>query len=1077
MAQFTLSKLFEEQVKKSPKRKAVTFANQSLTYVQLDRKANQLAHFLKECGAKPGSHVALCLVRSLDTLIALLAILKAGCAYVPLDNTQPEERLSFILEDNHSPVLVTQTACLQKFNAFGGKIVVLDNEKAISKQPCTPLEVIASPQDLAYVIYTSGSTGTPKGVLIEQQSVVNYCRWLKRYSGCQEGDRIDFSGNYIFDMAITTTLAPLILGLTVCIGKDEIKTGARHYLQYLKESKINIVKMTPSYFKVLLHDIQQTPITLPDIHTIILGGENLATADCAAWLEIFPNHNLHNEYGPTEATVAVTQFRVCSKNVHTLKTTTVPIGKAGSNMQCVILDKEGMLVAPGKTGELYIGGIGLARGYLNQTDLTNKKFISNLQHLESSRWYKTGDLCKKQANKVIECIGRIDSQIKIRGYRIELGEIENALMAHPDVYTAAVLARDIGSDKRIVAYYQLKPTSGALTIHQLHAHLSHYLPVYMVPSAFVQVEDFPLTANGKLDTAQLPVPQFTVNTHYVAPSSELEQALSEIWSQELGIKPIGIADNFFELGGHSLSAARIISTINNQFKKCFSLHDFYSFPTIAQLVTLMHKKKKNQSKGKSLVVQNSMHSSTILPLSDFQFMLWASNTFEPKARKLNIVARKRVEGHIDINALRFAFDLMVKKHEILGFRILKIKPAQRIKKTQSVKIIERNLIAFSYKESELYLENSMQELLEYRAWGRKSPLLRAKLFYLKNNQCELQICLPHIVADDACPDIIFSELSLFYKAYQNPFELKKLQSDHYYRHYILQENNYFNTQLDNDILFWKNYFQNVSLLTISKKYVIRKVRDQDYSTYCELQESSLNNLQKFCAKKCVSFQDGLSAVLMLALIECGIHCTQEQHFSMNIVKSTRDQSEYNNAIGCFLRLEPIKVKVKPKNSLDDLSLQIHGATRETNPFQKCSSLVKLSYLLPLRKRKPVADHAINLFIYLYAALFKSLKLNQKILNFCSQLSSFERNNQFLININVRNDFIMETRSEETIFGLPTLAPKFYRHDLLAIDNFLDVCFLRSNKSIPFIVISANLKPSFRERIAKTVCSIIESECQ
>ena len=349
----------------------MVFEDQTLSYRELNAKANQLAHYLLEQDVKPDTLIALCLERSFEMMIAILGILKTGAAYVPLDPESPPERLAYVINDTQTPLIITQAQLLTRFEEE--KTLVLDHQLTLVKDyPANNPKQTQSPFNLAYVIYTSGSTGKPKGVLIQQASVVNYCHWVAQYCPYQPGQRFDFSSNYIFDMAVTTSLLPLTLGLTVVICREEVKKDTQHYLDHLASNRISICKMTPSYFKLML-DANQA---LPDLQNIILGGENLPGSDCNNWLQLYPEQNLFNEFGPTEITVANAQYEISKSNLVSSATTT-PIGKPGINMACYILDKELNPTGTGVPGELYVAGVGLARGYLNRPDLTAGRFIAN----------------------------------------------------------------------------------------------------------------------------------------------------------------------------------------------------------------------------------------------------------------------------------------------------------------------------------------------------------------------------------------------------------------------------------------------------------------------------------------------------------------------------------------------------------------------------------------------------------------------------------------------------------------------------------------------------------------------------
>lgn len=1077
----TIHTLFEEQVKRIPNNIAAVFGKKSLTYYELNNKANQLAHYLLVLGVKPDTPIAFCMERSFDCLITILAILKAGAAYLPIDSSHPEERLLFILQDSNTSFLITNLDFKEKFTRYPGSSIFLDQlSQKISEQPThNPSQTITS-QQLAYVIYTSGSTGTPKGVLIEHRSVVNYCLWFADYCCPQQKQRIDFSSNHAFDMAVSISIAPLILGLTIVMCDDEVKKNVRHYLKYLKNSKVNLIKLTPSFFKVLLQEIKNKFIALPNLKIIILGGENLPAADCKSWLTLYPKQILYNEYGPTETTVGISQYKVCSTNLSDLGTN-VPIGTTGYNINYIILDANNTPVADQEIGELYIGGICLARGYLNKTELTQKQFINSPFNKEQSeRLYKTGDLCRQRADGVLEYFGRIDSQVKIRGYRIEPGEIEKHIATHSAIDAVVVLAqKDPLNEERLVAYYILKAPDVAPNAGQIRQYLQNQLPDYMIPTVFISINSFPLTANGKLDRALLPSPQLNASQQHREPITVLEKTLAKIWSEELGIKAIGLDDDFFELGGHSLSAARIISKINRVLRKDITLHNFYYATSIAKLTSVMNNTKKTNKKKLTprLKLFNNLAD---IPLSDFQFMLWISNTFAAEAKKLNITARKRLQGRLDKTALEFAFNAVLKKQEILFYRILKFRPAQLLQKNLSFKITEINLELLSEHDSEIALEESINQLIDYYPWPKDSPLVIAKLFHLKNDMVELQISIPHIVSDDFSPEILLSDLSQFYLLYNKQHHIEVFTKDNPYKEYIFNEQEYFQTNLDRDILFWENYLKDAGLFTFAAEHIVKNMKSKKlpYSTYTQIPEPALNNLKRFCAKNHISINDGICGAIALALNNCSdSNQIQSPYIYMNIVKSTRNNECYDDTIGCFLRLEPIKIALDKKSTLTTISEQIHQSTIDTSLYQKCPDLMKLSAIGTLcQKRKIIKSFLINICTSVYARLFSIPTLNRKIFQLCGErLTSFQRNNNFLININVHRNFISEAQNNQfNLFGLDATKIKNHQYDLLKINHILDVCLLRDSNSSPYLVISANLRPEFRELIAKEMIRIIGS---
>ncbi len=434
--------MFEQQVKQRPQKIAAIFGGQSISYAELNRKANQLAHYLRALGITAETQVALCLDRSIDLLIVIMAILKAGGVYIPLDPSSPEKRLLLILHEGPTPILITTREWGKKFTRYQGKVLFVNEDKELQKQPQDNLQPVTSPHHLAYIIYTSGSTGKPKGVLIEHDGVVNYSKWFADFCTLKSQQLVDFSSNPSFDFALTTSIVPLTIGLTVVICEDKIKKDPRLYLNYLVTSKVNFIKLTPSYFRVLLHQLKIKHSPLHHLKKIMLAGENLSSSDCAAWFGFYPKHQLFNEYGPTETSVAVCLYRIDSKNISSLGAN-VPIGTLAPNCQSYLLDEDGLLVADGKIGELYLGGCCLARGYLNNKKLTEQYFIKDpFNHAPNARLYKTGDLCRQLPTRELECVGRIDHQIKIRGFRVELAEIEYCLAAHPKLKSVVLIAAE-----------------------------------------------------------------------------------------------------------------------------------------------------------------------------------------------------------------------------------------------------------------------------------------------------------------------------------------------------------------------------------------------------------------------------------------------------------------------------------------------------------------------------------------------------------------------------------------------------------------------------------------------------------
>jgi amino acid adenylation domain-containing protein len=580
--------LIEQQAARTPDAVAAVFEGQELTYSELNRKANQLAHHLRRLGAHPESRVALCMTRSLEMIVGVLGIWKAGAAYVPMDPAYPRERLEFLLEDSGAEIVLTQEALAATLPAGAAKVVPLDTLWTTLEHECSCSSVVGpAPDNLAYVIYTSGSTGKPKGVLIPHQGLVNYLVWCVDEYRIESGIGAPVQSSISFDLTITSMFAPLIKGGAVHLLSEE--QGVGQLSAALRNTRgFSLVKITPAHLEMLSYEIPPEEAA-GKTHAFIIGGENLLAGNIAFWQEYAPDTALINEYGPTETVVGCCIYQVPREGS---PSEVVPIGRPIANTQIYLLDDQLQVTPIEVAGELYIGGAGVARGYLNRPDLTAEKFIPDPFSQEpGKRLYRTGDLARYRANGEIECLGRIDHQVKIRGFRVEPDEIEVKLGRHPAIGEAAVIARqDTPGDTRLVAYLVAR-SNPVPTTEELRRYLKAYLPNYMIPSAFLFLSQLPLTSNGKLDRVALPAPtpEGSQPADFTGPRDELERSMTAIWEEVLNCGGIGIHSDFFELGGHSLLAARVVSRVRKAFGVDLDLISLFESPTIAALSDVVRK--------------------------------------------------------------------------------------------------------------------------------------------------------------------------------------------------------------------------------------------------------------------------------------------------------------------------------------------------------------------------------------------------------------------------------------------------------------------------------------------------------
>ncbi len=580
----TIHQLFEDQVERAPNNIAVVFENQNLTYRELNEKSNQLAHYLREQGVGLETLVAILCERSLEMIIGIFAVLKAGAAYVPMDPSNPKERLKFMLEDTKAPILLTQSSLKERWPETTAVIIHLDQlDEAVSLQPTENLKQSVNPNNLACIIYTSGSTGKPKGVLIEHHGVVNYLQTRQSHFGLTERDRFILKTPQTFDVSVWEIFLPSIIGATLFILEPEKHKDAVYLCEFITRYKITIIHFVPSMLKAIL--LEPSFAQCKSLRQVYSGGEALLSQQVNSFYNIMDDSILINMYGPTEATIDVSYWIAEANCI------VAPIGKPLDNLKLYILDNVLSPLPVGVVGELYLGGEGIARGYLNRQELTAERFIENpfATHDEKKqnrniRLYRTGDLCRYLEDGNVEYLGRIDHQVKIRGYRIELGEIESNLLKHTDIQEAVVLAReDEPGNKRLVAYYVAKPNVH-LEAKALRDYLNVMLPDYMVPSLFMKLDKMPLTPNGKLDRkALLSQEGGEIRQIYMEPRTRAQCVLAEIWQEILHLDKVGINDNFFELGGNSIIAVRFFSKIRQAMHLDLPLAELFAFPTIKQL--------------------------------------------------------------------------------------------------------------------------------------------------------------------------------------------------------------------------------------------------------------------------------------------------------------------------------------------------------------------------------------------------------------------------------------------------------------------------------------------------------------
>jgi amino acid adenylation domain-containing protein len=789
--------LFEEQVARAPENVAVICEDRKLTYRELNARANQLAHRLRALGVGPESLVGVYLERSAEMVVGLLGVLKAGGAYAPLDLTHPSERLAFMLADARVSALLTLRRHQAEFSGLTEKLLCLDTDWAvISRESDQNPSRLAAPANLAYVIYTSGSTGSPKGVMISHRGLVNYLSWCVESYRVEEGRGAPVISPVGFDLTVTSLFSPLLAGRSVTLLPEDL--GVEGLSQALLASTdYSLVKITPSHLEALSHYLPAEHVA-HRTRALVIGGESLSPESLRFWREFAPGTRLINEYGPTETVVGCCVYEVGRDDPFQ---GTTPIGRPIANTQLYILDSLQRLTPIGAPGELCIAGAGLARGYLNNPEVTAEKFIPNpFSDYPGARMYRSGDLARYSRDGQIEFLGRLDHQVKVRGYRIEPGEIEASLRRHPGVREAVVVARqDQRGNKRLIAYLVADPTP---TAGALREYLRAKLPDYMTPDGFVMMPALPLTPNGKVDRQALPEESHTragLETAYIAPQTLEEELLAVIWSQALGLNEVGIHDNFFDLGGDSIRSVQLVGLAKERGIN-FTVQQLFQHQTIHKLagqVSLIDQSyiQAVRTEPFSLISEEDLrrvpaHVEDAYPLTKLQLGMIYHMELHPDSPTYHNVSSWHVRVHFDEELFRQAAQEVVARHPVLrtGFDLTSYgEPMQLVHKTAGLPTPVEDLRHLSPQEQEealaAYFEKVRRQVFDFS----RPPLLRYDVHRRADDAIQLTLVECHPIIDGWSTTYTLAEIFTRYFALLEgqPLPLEPLPLT--FRDYVLME--------------------------------------------------------------------------------------------------------------------------------------------------------------------------------------------------------------------------------------------------------------------------------------------------
>jgi amino acid adenylation domain-containing protein len=796
-----LHKAIESQVHRSPAAVAVEFESRQLSYRELDVLADRLARALVARGVGPGRSVGVYAERSLEMIVALYGVLKAGGAYVPLDPELPPRRIAEMLADARPALLVAQSRLSESLPATGLEIVLLNEDCNLAlsnSHDAPPPETHAL--DPAYVIFTSGSTGRPKGVMVPHGGICNRLWWMQNQYRLTVDDCVLQKTPYSFDVSVWEFFWPLLCGARLVMARPGGHRDPDYLVNIIQQRGVTTLHFVPSMLRAFV-----AARGLEDCVTlkrVICSGEALAPELVEAVYRRM-GVELHNLYGPTEASVDVTAW-ACPRGS---KQSVVPIGRPIANTQAYVLDPDMRPLAIGIPGELHLGGIQLALGYTHWPEMTAERFVpAPYGGHPGCRLYRTGDLCRWLPDGNLEYLGRIDHQVKIRGYRIELGEIEQALREHAGVTDAIVMARPgISGEDRLVAWCR---PSGPATAESLRLFLAHRLPEYMVPAAFVLLDQFPMTPSGKIERKALPEPdaQRPEDTgHFVAPRSETEMALATIWSDVLGVRPVGIHDNFFALGGHSLLATQVASRVREALGVDVPLRELFSEPTIARLGRLVDEEQGRAGRA-SLPPIPIVNRSADLPLSFAQQRLWFLSQLEPKSPFYNVPVAVRIRGKLDREALIKSLHAVVARHEVLRttFESIDGYPRQRIHEEARLPVEEIDLTELPSEEREQAIRNwAVGEALQPFDLAR-GPLVRAGLGRIADNEIVFLWSMHHIVSDNWSAGLLLVEVAQQYQSYVNGHDVQLPPLTIQYADYAAwQRAHLAGAELDRQLAYWK----------------------------------------------------------------------------------------------------------------------------------------------------------------------------------------------------------------------------------------------------------------------------------
>lgn len=910
-----------------------------LSYGELNDQADRVAQGLRSLGVKSGDLVSICVDRSVKMAVGILAILKTGAAYVPLDPNYPQDRLDYIVHDAGTSVLLTEHEHAKRFEGNVKNILLFDSETSAANT--SDLVHSSDPANAAYVIYTSGTTGNPKGVVVTHRNLCSYVRSLPAALGLESSDKYLHSASISFSSSVRQLMVPLSMGATVVIASAERLRDPHLLFEFVARENVTVLDFVPSFWRSCAHSVANQ-MSENNVRLLLSASEPFPTIVARDLASIFKSRaRIVNMYGQTETTGIISFFPVDSATIN--GSGIMPIGSPISHARMLILDDKLNPIKNDSVGELYIGGAGVARGYLNRPELTAERFINDpFSDDADAHLYRTGDLARYLPNGAIEYVGRLDDQVKIRGFRIELGEIENVLIQFEGVRETVVTAYERGEgDKRLAAYI-VTASGSKIEPAELRNYLRQKLPEYMVPSTFVQLEAIPLTPNGKIDRKSLPAPELDVSTRdeeHVAPATETEKKIAKIWGEILGVQNISIHDNFFDLGGHSLLATQALVRIAAETDALLSVADLFNTPTISEIANKLDKGTSPTKQGALAQIPLVKRADNI-PLSFAQQRLWFLDKLEPNSAAYNIPFGMRIDGEIDLGALRRALEKLIARHESLRTTI------ETINGEASLRIISdlrsdlqvTDLSVLPGEERESMVKSLASDEASRPFDLATSPLFRTKLLKIKNDEHVMLVTMHHVISDGWSMAVFFEELSELYGSVTRGIDIQLPELKLQYADFASwQRGPLAEEEISRQLEFWAEKLSGAEPLlefpTDRQRPLVQTYKGANYRK--KFSSELLDELREFSRNEGVS----LFMTLLAAFYTLVYRHTNQDDLVLGVPIANRNYSDIDRVIGFFANTLALRADLSGSPTFRSFLDQVKGLALESYdnqdvPFEK-----------------------------------------------------------------------------------------------------------------------------------------------